>query len=228
MQVAILRLAPALVRSGRVHNRRYVRWIELDDGIAAADREIFQHPRALAALGRYVIRLCRDSLMKWRKKKGRVDTKPIVLTVHHPSKEAAAGPATAIGNRTVGWATVMGMPVPAREGEVQGPVFRNLFLEAAGRIGAPAYMDSFDKSSMVMQVSALERFMHAIDTLDEEADGGDEDAPAGGDADGQEADGEDEQGGYADEGEEEEGMDGEGLEDASVGQDDEGAEQEAF
>lgn len=229
MQAAILRLAPALVRSGRVHNRRYVRWVELDDGIAAADREMFQHPRALAALGRYIIRLCRDSLMKWRKKKGRVDTKPVIITVHHPSKDAAAGPATAIGNRTVGWATVMGMPVPAREGDVQGPVFRRLFLEATERIGAPVFMDSFDRSSMVLQVSALERFMHAIDTLDED-EGGAEDYLPGGDDAARDEGGDD---GYAGEEGEDVEVDGEGdeeeeEEEGSLGDEDEGVEQEAY
>lgn len=176
LQGTILRLAPRLVRTGRVQTKKFVRWVELDDEVAEADRAMLAQPVALAALGRYVIRLCRDSLMKWRRKKGSVDARPVIITVHHPhsssSGSGAAAPTSAFGAHTAGWVTVLGLPVPSREGEVPGPNFLTLFQDAAGRSGALYTMDSFDSASMIMEARSLENFMKAIDMLVEGAEEG--------------------------------------------------------
>jgi hypothetical protein len=181
LQAAILRLAPRMVRTGRVQSKKTVRWIELDEDVGEADRALFVQPLALAALGRYVIRMCRDSLMHWRRgRKGRVDTRPAVVTVHHPTpkptkqqleddrKKQGEGVAA---RRKTGWVTVLGLPVAAREGLAPAGDFLTLFQDAAARSGAAYMADGFDSSSLIMDIASLPGFMHQLDVLgDEEED----------------------------------------------------------
>jgi hypothetical protein len=155
MRRALMRLGNTLVRSSRIANGKLVRTAVVDsEAMTDFDRRVFTQPIALAALGRYVVKLCRDSLRLWRSAKtGRtLSAKPLILFVAYPH--------TPVGRR---WMTVHGLPVAEDWGAASAVSFLDAFQSAARDASADFMMDSFDSATLLLDADHKTAFMEALD-----------------------------------------------------------------
>lgn len=181
LRLAVMRVVPVLVRSGRVRNGDHLRWCEIGEDLSEAEARIFSHPFALAELGRALIRVHRDSMMKWRTKKGRrVLNLPLILTLKHSRGSEAdmdgLDSSLSGGNDAESWqqrrsmkdwVTVLGLPVStgSETDELPSHDFLNMFKEAAtnARSEVNYVIDSFDSSTMVIYLPTFPAFLEALD-----------------------------------------------------------------
>jgi hypothetical protein len=179
LRLAVMRVVPVLVRSGRVRNGDNLRWCEIGEDLSEAEARVFAHPYALAELGRALIRVHRDSMMKWRTKKSRkVLNLPLILTLKH-SRGAEADADGADGSLVAGadaetwqqrrgmkdWVTVLGLPVSTdtETGELPSHDFLNIFRGAARISDVRHHLDSFDSSTLVIYSTNFPAFLEALD-----------------------------------------------------------------
>ncbi len=163
----IARVAPAIVRAGCVHNASTLRWIEVDDEVTDSERRLFGQPIALATLGRMLVRIHRDALTTWRTRRGRVDTKPVVITIRHSrstddAEIVADGDGVIISGDGATYITVLGLPVVAAEGAEPSTRFIRAFGEAARASDAQYFIDAFDSSTMLIDSRNLKRFLSQL------------------------------------------------------------------
>jgi len=181
LRLAVMRVVPVLVRSGRVRNGDHLRWCEIGEDLSEAEARIFSHPFALAELGRALIRVYRDSMMKWRARKSRkVLNLPLILTLKHsrgseadsdgldgPMTGGADGETWQQRHSMKDWTTVLGLPVSTEsEGaELPSHDFLNMFKEAAmnARSEVNYVIDSFDSSTVVIYSPTFPQFLEALD-----------------------------------------------------------------
>jgi hypothetical protein len=122
LRCAIMRVIPNLVRGNRMRSGAHHRWVELGEDLTDGERRLFAQPLALAELGRFIIRVYRDSASLWRKWRNRADevqAKPLYLSLRHKGADNGA------------WVTVMGLPVVRHEGEEPSAHFKANFQRAA-------------------------------------------------------------------------------------------------
>ena len=158
------------MRTGRVTSGEYLRWVSIEEDLTETDRRLFCQPVALAALGAYVIRIQRDSFMKWRRGHA-VDPKPVVITIRHAVKPVGGGGGggggTGVGgfeaDADAGWVTVMGLPVLTAEGEDTTTNFLDAFTTAAEAAGAQFMADAFDSATMILAARDLRPFLLQLD-----------------------------------------------------------------
>jgi hypothetical protein len=183
---SIARVAPAVRRAGTVSRTAAVRLIKVDEELTDAERRLFTHPIALADLGRMLIRMYRDAFLDWRNRKGRVDPKPLVLTLELGSAAegllgasgkgawsgaddggleregvpgGGAGSAISPGAFTI----VMGLPVAVRDGADAQTNFFDAFRQAADMSRSRYLFDSFDSSLLIIHKGDLNRFLYTLD-----------------------------------------------------------------
>jgi CDC45-like protein len=150
---AMLRLGSSIIRADRVTKGKTVRSVVIDDDVMNDfDRRVFTTPIALAALGRFLIKLYRDSQRRWRTRTGAVSPMPFILFV--------AFPHAATGRR---WLTVHGLPVGDEGDDIGGTNFFEVFDDAARLVNAQFIMDSFDSASMLLDVDHKAAFLDALD-----------------------------------------------------------------
>ena len=126
--------------------------VSLDEDMTDRERSVFTQPLALAALGRYIIKLYRDAFGKWRTKAGTLLQRPVILTVAHPYSST--------GKRYI---TILGLPVTESIEDAAATAFLDAFQEAATRAGAEYLLDSFDSSTLLMDAEHKTRFFEIID-----------------------------------------------------------------
>jgi cell division control protein 45 len=154
---AILRVVPQLVRSALMRRGEHIRWVDVGCDLTESERRLFVQPLALAELGRFIIRVYRDSLLMWRHKRtGALDAKPLLVYLRHKAKPQAL---YGSGADDGGWITVMALPV-AEEGA--DAAFKVGFLRAAAH-NLTHVLDSF--SFMVLKIRAehLLSFLRELD-----------------------------------------------------------------
>lgn len=154
LRKALMRLGNAIVRNRQVSNGKLVRQLVIDtDVMSDYDSRTFTQPIALAALGRYLIKLYRDSLQSWRSvKTGQTIQKPLILFVVYPY--------TPVGKR---WLTVHGLPVTNDWNDPGAVSFLDAFQSAARDAGAEYLMDSFDSATMLLDFDHKGAFMEFLD-----------------------------------------------------------------
>jgi len=155
MRKAMLRLANALVRGNHVTTGHLTVQVSVDDDMNDSERAVFTQTIAAAALGRFLIKVFRDSLGRWRTKAGFFLARPVILSVAHPH--------AATGRR---WVTILGLPVTESSDDAAASNFLVAFQEAAGHAGAEFLFDSFDSATLLMDAEHRARFLEILDRPD--------------------------------------------------------------
>ena len=159
---SILRIVPGVHRANAVCAGEYLRWVDVGALLTDAERKLFLQPLARAELGRFIIRVYRDSLFMWRDRgSGRVSNKPLVLSISDAPAGGSGGGAA--GGDGSGWTTIMGLPVLTSQDEETESNFREAFTQAAVTAKALYMLDSFDQSSMLIRTSDVPAFFRALD-----------------------------------------------------------------
>jgi hypothetical protein len=158
LRCAILRVVPQLVRSSAMRNGHALRWIRVGDDFTEGERRLFSQPLALAELGRFLIRVFRDSLLKWRHKtSGALAAKPLLVYLRHKSSQALYGSGADDG----GWITVLMLPVGEEGADA---AFRYQFLDAAAKSSQAEHtLDSFSFSVLLMKAEHFKAFLRDLD-----------------------------------------------------------------
>lgn len=127
-----------------------------------ADRRLFVQPLALGILGRYIIRLNRDALGRWRPKRSKDglqpdQDKPLVIIIVHP-RGGAEGPL----------ASILAMPVMVKDNMEAHTLFHDHFQRAselASEAGAviAAFADGFNSCSVIVNEKDKGKLLRALD-----------------------------------------------------------------
>jgi len=156
LRKSLLRLGAAIVRADRVTRGALVRQVSIDDDMMSdAERRVFTQPLAVAALGRFIIKLYRDAERKWRHPRtgATITALPFVLFVAYPHAPGAQR-----------WLTAHGLPVMEDAADAQSAVqFYDLFNAAASAVGAQFIIDAFDSATMLLDVDHKAVFLDELD-----------------------------------------------------------------
>jgi len=164
LRKAILDTLPNLHRGNRVRANKYFRVVDVGEDLNDTERRLFLQPLALAELGRYIIRVYRDSLKQWRhsnrhssNEMGDVRTKPLLVYLRQKR-----GSALYAKQDDGGWITIMALPVQEEGAEAQLMLKVQMF-EVADVVKAPYHFDSFDNNCMVIRADNFMNFMSHFD-----------------------------------------------------------------